>query len=86
MEVSLDTAALFNVVFGLLGCKADNPTPEREPQLLASEFANFFITKILKIQNELATHPIFKLEVVNMDSVLSEFDPVTDEDVRCIVS
>ena len=59
--------------------------PDREPQLLANEFANFIITKILKIRNGLATHPIFKPDVVNVDSMLAEFNPMIDEDVCFIV-
>ena len=50
---------LFQLVNHLTGHKPENPLPtSNTDKELADEFADFFISKILKIRNELDKHPL----------------------------
>jgi hypothetical protein len=85
LQCEHDSRRLFNTISGLLGQAKQNPMPNREPTLLANDFANFFIRKITKIRNDLAEYPLYVPEAIHIDSHLSQFCEMTDEDIRSIV-
>ena len=64
--------------------------PHDSDEELANEFGEFFIDKIEKIHSELASQQPDKCvpdnsESVEIESVLSEFSPVSEDDVKCMI-
>ena len=60
MNVDQAEKKLFQLVNHLTGCKPENPLPTRNTDKeLVDEFADFFISKILKIRHELDKHPLY---------------------------
>ena len=64
---------LYNVVTDLLGVRKENPMPPAESnQLLAEEFADFFIEKIKMIEDNLDQYDLFE-PVANESITIREF-------------
>ena len=60
-ECSSYSRELFQLVNHLTGHKQKNPLPARNTNKeLADEFADFFISKIVKILQELHEHPLYQ--------------------------
>ncbi len=75
----------------LLGRKQCNPLPPHDSgEKLANDFGEFFINKIEKIHSELASQHLDKPVLTSSDSpmydnTLSEFSPVSTDDVKSIL-
>ena len=49
-----DSGKLYKLVNNLTGCKSECPLPNKDPEILAEEFADFFLDKINTIHQDLA--------------------------------
>ena len=81
-----DIKYLYKVITNLSGVRKENPMPQAESdQQLAEEFADFFIGKIDKIQEELDHFELYK--PTTKDQVVSKqsFLPTTTSDVKNLV-
>ena len=81
-----DIKYLYKVITNLSGIRKENPMPQAESdQQLAEEFADFFIGKIDKIQEELNHFELY--EPTAKDQVVSKqsFLPTTASDVKNLV-
>ena len=91
MKNSDNPKSLFNVMNKLLGRKQCNPLPPHDSdEQLANDFGEFFVKKIEKIHSELASQRLDNTVSAGSDSplyanTLSEFSPVTTDDVKCIL-
>ena len=65
-ECGSDSKKLFQLVNHLTGHKPENPLPtSNTDKQLADEFADFFISKILKIRHELDKYPLYQPSMDN---------------------
>ena len=81
-----DIKYLYKVVTNLSGVRKENPMPQAESdQLLAEEFADFFIGKIDKIQEELDHFELYELTTKDQVVPRQSFLPTTASDVKNLV-
>ena len=79
-----DTKKIFNLVNNLTGTKQENPLPAQTN--LPDKFASFFLDKITKIRNGLDHIPPYKPQPYsNPITNLTDFNPLTDEDVYNLI-
>ncbi len=87
-EHSGNQKALFGLIKSLCGQKKDTPLPAHESALeLAENFSDFFIQKIENIRVKLDSDPDIihdmAIDPINVEiEPLSEFKPISDNDVR----
>ena len=85
-ECRSDSQKLYALVNNLLGTKASNPLPEsNSDEDLAEEFAEFFLSKVLKIRDSLTHYP--KYVVTDKDQPkLNTFRGLNEEVLSIIMS
>ena len=77
---------LYKVVTNLSGVRKENPMPPAESdQLLAEEFADFFIEKINKIQEELDHFDLYEPTTMEQIVARQSFLPITAFEVKKLV-
>ena len=84
-ECRSDSQKLYALVNNLLGTKASNPLPEsNSDEDLDEEFAEFFLSKVLKIRDSLTHYP--KYVVTDKDQPkLNTFRGLNEEEVLSII-
>lgn len=81
-----DTKKLYSLVNKLTGTKKSNPMPEgKSDAQLAEDFADFFIEKIMNIRQSLADKTLYN-PTDRVDGELSQFQPLTENDVRKLIN
>lgn len=81
VECGTDTKKLYNLINNITGRTKVNPMPPgKSDQILAEEFADFFLSKITKIRNDLATCPVYSPSQIVTEQ-LGSFEFVSCEDV-----
>ena len=58
-----DSGKLYKLVNCLMGGKSEKPLPDKDPEVLAEEFAEFFLDKITTICQDLAQYTPYTCEV-----------------------
>ena len=58
-----NSGKLYKLVNNLTGCKSECPLPDKDPEGLAEEFADFFLDKITTIHHDLAQYTPYTCEV-----------------------
>ena len=85
-ECKGDTKKLYSFVRYLMGTKAQNPMPDiTGDEKLANDFADYFIEKIQKIQDNLDDYPKFKPRRNSTITPLNNFEPTTADGVTKII-
>ena len=80
-----DTKKLYNLVYGLMGKEKSSPLPDHtDKESLANDFANYFMSKIEKIREELEGYILYKPQGWNIRE-FSNFRLFSDEEVRTII-
>ena len=80
-----DNKKLYNLAALLMGMMKENPLPgHTDKEELANQFANFFITKIQKIRDQLDNLPIYCHTSSNPPEFL-EFELMVEEEVGTII-
>ena len=80
-----DTKKLYNLVYGLMGKEKSSPLPDHtDEESLANDFADYFMSKIKKIREELDGYILYKPQGQNVRE-FSNFRLFSDEEVRTIV-
>ena len=72
-----DSGKLYKLVNCLTGDKSENPLPNKDPEVLAEEFADFFLDKIKTICQDLAQYASYTCEV-KYHSCFQQFEPMTE--------
>ena len=67
-----------------MGCKLENPLPDKDADILAEKFANFFLDKIRTIWQDLAQYTSYTCEV-KCHSCFQQFEPMTEAEVSKII-
>ena len=60
-----DSGKLYKLVNHLAGCKSEFPLPDKDPESLAKEFADFFLDKITTICHDCTQYTPYTCEVRN---------------------
>ena len=77
---------VYSLVRYLTGTKVQNPMPDNTgDEKLANDFADYFIEKIQKIQDDLDDYPKFKSKRNSTVTPLKNFEPTTAEEVTTII-
>ena len=85
-ECKGNTKKLYSFVRYLTGTKAQNPIPDNTgDEKLANDFADYFIQKIWKIQDNLDDYPKFKPRRNSTITPLMNFEPTTADEVTKII-
>ena len=85
-ECKGDTKKLYSLVRYLTGTKAQNPMPDNTgDEKLANNFADYFIQKIQKIQDNLDDYPKFKPRRNSTITPLNNFELTTADEVTKII-
>ena len=80
-----DTKKLYNLVYRLMGKEKSSPLPDHtDEESLANDFANYFMSKIEKIREELEGYILYKPQGRNVRE-FSNFRLFSDEEVRTII-
>ena len=79
-----DSGKLYKLVNHLTGCKSECPLPDKDPEGLAEEFANFFLDKIKTIHHDPAQYTPYTSEVKNHSS-FQQFESMTEAEVSSII-
>ena len=79
-----DSGKLYKLVNNLTGCKSECPLPNKDPESLAEEFANFFLDKINTICQDLAQNTPYTCEV-GYQSGFQQFESMTEDEVSSII-
>ena len=79
-----DSGKLYKLVNHLTGCKSECPLPDKDPESLAKEFADFFLDKITTIHHDLAQYTPHTCEVRNQ-SGFQQFESITEVEVPSII-
>ena len=79
-----DSGKLYKLVNNLTGCKSECPVPNKDPESLAEEFANFFLDKVSTICQDLAQYTPYTCEV-GFQSGFQQFESVTEDEVSSII-
>ena len=64
--------------------KSESPLPDKDPEVLAEEFADFFLDKITTINQDLAQYTPYTCEV-KCPSCFQQFEPMTEAEVSKII-
>ena len=81
-----DTKKLYKLVANLTNTASQNPLPETlDDELLANEFAEFFIGKIQKIRNDLDDLPLYEPSESAVPT-FSSFKPMSSEEVLKVIT
>ena len=64
----------------LTGGKSEHPLPDKDPEVLAEEFADFFLDKITTIHKDLAQYTPYTHKV-KCHSHFQQFEPMTEAEV-----
>ncbi len=81
-----NTRHLYSLIRSLTGTVPDNPMPPGTEKHLADSFSDFFLQKIDKIRSQLADYPQYKPALHQGIVPLTEFHPVSREQVKkCIM-
>ena len=67
-----------------MGGKSENPLPNKDSEVLAEEFADFFLDKITTICQDLAQYFPYTCEV-KCHSHFQQFEPMTEAEVSKII-
>ena len=85
-ECGNNTIKLYKIVNNILGTTNKKPLPPSDDKnKLANEFANYFIEKIQQIREQLDSYDKYMPWHKDIPS-LSQFDPMTSEEVTRIIS
>ena len=80
-----DTKKLYNLVYGLMGKDKSSPLPDHtDDESLVNDFADYFMSKIGKIREELEGYPLYKPQGWNVRE-FSNFRLFSNEEVRTII-
>ena len=79
-----DSRKLYKLVNLLTGCKSECPLPDKDPESLAEEFADFFHDKITTICQDLAQYTPYTCEARNQ-SGFQQFEAMTEGEVFSII-
>ena len=80
-----DTKKLYDLVYGLMGKDKSSPLPDHtDEESLANDFADYFMSKIGKIREELEGYPLYKPQGWNVRE-FSNFRLFSNEEVRTII-
>ena len=80
------TKKLYSLVRYLMGTKVQNLMPDNTgDEKLANDFADYFIEKIQKIQDDLDDYPKFKPKRNSTITSLKIFEPTTADEVTTII-
>ena len=72
-----DSVKLYKLVNNLTGCKSECPLPDKDPESLAEEFADFFLNKITTICQDLAQYTPYTCEAA-FQSGFQQFESMTE--------
>ena len=67
-----------------MGGKLENPLPNKDPEVLDEELADFFLDKITTIHQDLAQYSPYTSEV-KCHSCFQQFEPMTEAEVSEII-
>ena len=80
-----DSKKLFQLVNHLTSCKPEDPLlTSNTDQELVYEYSNFFVSKILKISNELDKHPLYQPSMVNVPE-FNQLSKLNEEQLRKLI-
>ena len=79
-----DSGKLYKLVNNLTGYKSECPLPDKDPESLAKEFADFFLDKIKTIHQNLTQYTPYTCEV-GCESDFQQFEPMTEDEVSSII-
>ena len=79
-----DSGKLYKLVNNLTGFKSEFPLPNKDPESLAEEFANFFLDKINTIHQDLAQYTPYTCKV-GCQSSFQQFESMTEDKVSSII-
>ena len=79
-----DSGKLYKLVNHLTGCKSECPLPDKDPEGLAEEFADFFLNKITTICHDLAQYTPYTFEVES-HSRFQQVESMTEAEVSSII-
>ena len=79
-----DSGKLYELVNWLMGGKSENPLPDKDPESLAEEFADFFLDKITTIHQDFVQYTPYTCEV-KCQSCFQQFEPMTEAEVSKII-
>ena len=79
-----DSGKLYKLVNNLTGCKSECPLPNKDPESLAEEFADFFLDKIYTICQALAQYNPYTCEV-GFQPGFQQFESMTEDEVSSII-
>ena len=84
-ECDNDVNKLYNLVNHLMGRNLDSPFPDTESnEMLANEFADFFMEKIKRIRDSLEVHPTYDPQAT-AKAFMYKVEQVTEKEVtKCI--
>ena len=86
IECGTGTRKLYSLVNGLVGLTTHNHLPgNRSNDELSEEFATFFMSKIIKLHNDLNNHPNYN-PVSNNPPQFDQFEEITEEEVLKMVN
>ena len=68
----------------MTGCKSECPLPDKEPESLAEEFADFFLDKINTICQDLAQYIPYTCDI-GFQSGFQQFESMTEDEVSSII-
>ena len=74
-----DSGKLYKLANNLTGCKSECPLPDKDPESLAEEFADFFLDKINTICQDLAQYtptPV-RLDVSLLSNSLNQWQKIS---------
>ena len=74
----------FYDIYNLTGCKSECPLPDKDPESLADEFADFFLDKINTISQDLVQYTPYTCEV-GFQSGFQQFESMTEDEVSSII-
>ena len=80
-----DTKKLYTLVYGLMGKDKSSPLPDHtDEESLVNDFADYFMSKIGKIREELEGYILYKPQGQNIRE-FSNFRLFSDEEIRTII-
>ena len=84
-ECGSNSRKLFQLVNHLAGHKPENPLlPRNTDKELANEFADFFISKIVRIRQELDKHPLYQPSMSDVPE-LNNFRELYEDEVLKLI-
>ena len=81
VDCNRDSKKLYNLAALLMGAMKDNPLPDHtDKEVLANKFANYFITRIQNIRDQLDNLPVYHHTSIDPPEFL-EFKLMTEDEV-----